>query len=280
MPAANISVTLGGWIRAAAATLRTSKISTSQLDAEIILAHTLNKPRTYLHAHSNDKLPLTYVPVLDARLTLRKNRVPLAYITGHREFYGRQFFVTPAVLIPRPETETIIDWVKKDVYANFNKRRILDVGTGSGAIGISLSLELPNAHVEVTDISSSALAVAQKNIANLKAPVARVFESDLLSALSQTDTYDYIIANLPYVDQSWERSPETAHEPSLALFARSGGLEIIFALISQADRHLTPHGLLLLEADPVQHAAIIAFAQTYGLKTLETTDYLVVLQRS
>ncbi len=261
------------WIQNATRQLIGVGIGTAKLDAELILSHTLRKNRTWIHAYRDEELSDRHREIADARLALRCDRVPLAYIIGHKEFYGRRFDVSPSVLIPRPESETIIELVKRLIPDK--PLRLIDVGTGSGCLGITLKLELPHLDVTLSDTSRHALTVARRNARKLQADV-HVIKSDLLS---QYDTQpDVIVANLPYVDQAWERSPETNHEPAEALFAAAGGLKLIYKLLDQAQKRIAPNGLLLLEADPMQHAAISEYGKTLGFETVVTDDYTVVLK--
>ncbi len=270
------------WLRDAADLLRAAGIDSAKLDAEIILAHTLRKSRTYLHAHDDEHLTLHQQEIADARLQLRLDRTPVAYIVGHKEFYGRLFRVNPATLIPRPESETIIAFIKEltsqqPLTLHQSAPRLVDVGTGSGCLGITAKLEAPELDVTLVDISRHALTVAEQNARSLGAQVT-LLKSDLL--LSYPFAADFIVANLPYVDPSWERSPETDHEPALALFADHDGLALINTLLEQTPSHLSSGGALLLEADPRQHQAIITLAKKYGLAHRETRDFIVHLQRT
>lgn len=269
------------WLQTATNQLSTAGISSAKLDAEIILAHTIRHNRTYLHAHDDELLTSRHQEIADARLQVRLDRTPIAYIIGHKEFYGRLFRVTPATLIPRPESEMIITIVKKllnqtsfDLSAGL--RRLVDVGTGSGCLGISAKLESPELDVTLLDISRHALTIAQANAQTLAADVT-ILRSDLLASYPLAATI--MIANLPYVDPSWERSPETEHEPEQALFAGRDGLAMIEKLIEQAPSHIEPGGHLLLEADPRQHVALIHAAAAKGFIHCETRDFIVCLQR-
>lgn len=262
------------WIHDASQQLTKAGIGTAKLDAELILSHTLRKNRTWLHAYRDEEVSSRHRDIADARLALRLDRVPLAYIIGHKEFYGRRFDVTPSVLIPRPESETLVELVKE--LAPDHQARLVDVGTGSGCLGITLKLERPAFDVTLLDTSRYALTVATRNAQKLGAEV-HVLKSDLLNNYAPTP--DIIVANLPYVDESWERSPETDHEPAEALFAADGGLRLIAQLIEQAGARLRPDGLLLLEADPVQHASIVSVAAAHGLTNVRTEGYAVVLQK-
>lgn len=257
------------WLRGAAEDLAMAGIPTALLDAEIILAHTIRKGRTWLHAHNDELLEERRLDIANARLELRKERVPVAYIIGHKEFYGRLFQVNPSVLIPRPESEAIIELLKT---TRGNKPgRLLDIGTGSGCLGVTAKLELPQLAVTLSDIDRRALKVAASNAEYLGADV-EILQSDLFRMVA--GQYDIILANLPYVDRVWERSPETMHEPQLALIAKDGGLAIITRLLEQSPAHLTQNGLLLIEADPAQHPKIIAQATSAGiLKYTQTLGY-------
>jgi release factor glutamine methyltransferase len=268
------------WIRNATIALVGAGVGTAKLDAELILAHTLRQPKTFLHAHGDELIPERQREIADSRLQLRLDRVPLAYIIGHKEFYGRRFKVTPAVLIPRPESEAVIDMLKEllpDTKALLGDiKRLVDVGTGSGCLGITAKLEFPELDVTLTDISRHALNVASQNAEILQAEVTTL-KSNLLSDYFFSP--DIIIANLPYVDESWERSPETEHEPDDALFARDGGLALIKTLVEESEERLPLNGLLLFEADPKQHDAIITFAKKHKLSHIKTSDYCVALKK-
>lgn len=270
-------MTIQDWLTSATTHLKEAGIPSPALDAAIILAHTVRRSRTYLHAHGDDELAPQQREIADARLQLRLDRTPIAYIIGHKEFYGRQFNVTTATLIPRPESETIIELLAE--YETVQPllprvKRLVDVGTGSGCLGITAKCEFPELDVTLVDISNHALRVAQQNAIRLDASVQTI-KSDLLS--SYPYRADYIIANLPYVDPTWERSPETAFEPDLALFAADDGLALINDLLKQAPSHLTSGGIVFIEADPRQHAAIIETARQHNLTHKATRGFIVSL---
>lgn len=267
--------TVNQWLKDAAEELASTGIPSALLDAEIILAHTLRKSRTWLHAHHDDMVDARELDIANARLQLRLDRTPIAYIIGHKEFYGRLFKVTPSVLVPRPESESIIELLKK--YTPKAANTLIDIGTGSGCLGITAKLELPQLQVTLVDVSHHALKVAEENAAAQNATVATL-RSDLLAATP--GMYDVIVANLPYVDISWERSPETNYEPKLALFAGDGGLALINRLLTQIPLHLSPTGIVLLEADPDQHPAIIVAAKAVGLTLVTTDGYALLFKNS
>lgn len=263
------------WLIQATKQLKVIGIASARLDAELILANTLRKNRTYLHAHLDEEIDPRRVDIADARLSLRLDRVPLAYILGYKEFYGRKFTVSPAVLVPRPESEEMITLFLALTAGEIAPKTLIDVGTGSGCLGITAALERPSLRVILSDVSPRAIKIAEKNAGNLQAQVT-VQQQSLLSG--QIEPVDYIFANLPYVDQSWEISPELRHEPAEALFAADNGLQLIEALIEQAPRHLTADGLLFLEADPRQHQAILHRAKQHGLHEVETRGFIIVLR--
>ncbi len=240
--------------------LKTARKEVDRLDSELILAYVLRVPRTFLHAHPDYEINEEEQKQADSFLERRAKHEPFAYITGRKEFYGRNFKVTRDTLIPRPETEALIDVIKR-----IKPHKILDVGTGSGCIATTLALELPDCEIEAVDISDNALIVARLNAQFLGANV-NFYKSDLLQ---NTAKYDLMVANLPYVDREWDwLSPELAFEPETALYANDHGLALIKTLIEQASDHLNPGGRLVLEADLSQHQKISDFARDFHFKTI------------
>lgn len=267
------------WLSDATNRLVEVMVPSANLDAEIILAHAIGKDRTYLHAHPEQIISAAQLDTANVMLEKRLNRVPIAYIIGYKEFYGRQFITTPAVLIPRPESEAIIDILKEILLPTTYQllpTNLIDIGTGSGCLGITAKLEFPALNVTITDISTEALEVAKMNANALKAEILTL-QSDLLQ--NYTEKADIIIANLPYVDKVWERSTETNYEPDLALFANNHGLTLIEKLITQSTDCLLPGGYMLLESDPVQHESIIKFATKKGFRLINQQDYIVAFRR-
>ena len=262
------------WLKSAAKQLKAIGIASARLDAELILANTLRKNRTYLHAHLDEEIDPRRVDIANARLSLRLDRVPLAYILGYKEFYGRKFIVSPAVLVPRPESEEMITLFLALTASEIAPKTLIDIGTGSGCLGITAALERPSLRVILSDISPRAIKIAEKNAGNLHAQVT-LQQQSLLSG--QIEPVDYIFANLPYVDRDWDVSPELRHEPAEALFAADNGLRLIETLIEQAPRRLTADGLLFLEADPRQHQAILHQARHHSLHEAETRGFIIVL---
>ncbi|MGE3278508.1 MAG: peptide chain release factor N(5)-glutamine methyltransferase [Candidatus Altimarinota bacterium] len=213
--------------------------STPTLDAELLLAHVLKKDRSYLISHSEESLTEVQVKHFEELVTQRKNGKPIAYITHEKEFFGHSFYVDERVLIPRPETEEIVEDVIEFAKKNPEVKTIIDLGTGSGAIAITLAHELPDHEIIALEISSEALEVAKTNLQRYPSNNLQFIQSDLLSklpALSRAEPRDTtyhlpatILANLPYIGTETNRfiSEETEqYEPHLALFGGSDGLEL------------------------------------------------------
>lgn len=265
--------TIKQWIERATDALLAADIASASLDAGLLLADAFGKDRTWLLAHSDETIPHSFHESLERNLARRAAREPLAYIRGYKEFYGRNFAVSPDTLVPRPETETMIELLTPLVS---DGEKLLDVGTGSGAIAITAKLDYPGLIVEAVDVSKEALVVMLQNTETFGLDI-NTYQSNLLQECG--DTYDIICANLPYVDKTWDVSAETHTEPDLALYAADGGLELIKRLIKQATNHIPPHGYLLLEADPRQHDEIRTYGHDHSFDWYKTEDYIVVLQK-
>ena len=272
--------TVEDWLKIAREKLTKAEIPSANLDAELILAKVLRVERTFLHAHPNKKLNQAQIFHANNWLNRRVKRIPLAYIFGKKEFYGRNFAVNPKVLVPRPETETLIEMYKK--FAR-DKKTILEIGTGSGIIAITAKLETLNMEVFASDISAEALKVAQKNAKKLSAKIT-FLKSDLLDnvpveVLKKTDV---ILANLPYVDRDWidfEAKNELHHEPQIALYSNDGGLELIKKLIQQTEK--CPRiKFLILEADPAQFDEIEKNANEYNFTRIESLGYTITFMKN
>jgi release factor glutamine methyltransferase len=212
---------------------------------------TLNCDRAYLYAHPERQLSGEEQTRYDAALAERARGVPAQYITGHQEFWGLDLIVTPAVLIPRPETEHVIETVLNIVGARtMLPLRIVDVGTGSGAIALALAKELPQAEIHATDISAAALEVARANTARHQLESRIQFhETDLLTGFDG-NSFGFIVSNPPYVGESEEDEVQLEvrkFEPRSAVFAGPTGVEVIARLIPQARAALRPGGWLVME---------------------------------
>jgi len=246
-------------LQSAIARLTAENVPSPRLNAETLLMFTLNCDRAYLFAHPERELTAEEKSRYEEALTQRSKGVPAQYITGHQEFWGLDLIVSPAVLIPRPETEHLIETVLP--LARPMKRPIIaDVGTGSGAIALALAKELPNAEIHATDISPAALEIAEANAARLQLEFRTVngneperhihfHDTDLLLGLP-TKVFDMVVSNPPYVGESEEDTVQLEvrkFEPRNAVFAGPSGLEVIEKLIPAAHDALKPGGYLLME---------------------------------
>jgi len=244
------------------------------MNAELLIMFTLDCDRAYLYAHPERELTSDEVHRYDEALARRSTGVPAQYITGHQEFWGLDFIVSPAVLIPRPETEHVVEAVLELVSDGDSQQnqqqeqepwtgvsaphdlpvphslRIIDVGTGSGAIALALARELPSAEIHATDISTDALEVARANAARHELTSRIQFhQADLLGGLPSA-WFDIVVSNPPYVGNSEEESVQLEvrkFEPRHAVFAGPTGLEVIERLIPQAHEALHPRGWLVFE---------------------------------
>lgn len=271
--------------------LREAGCDTPRLDAELLLAALLNQERTWLHIHPAATLTPAQRQQFESWLTRRERREPIAYILGWKEFFGLTFKVTPAVLIPRPETEllveTVLAWIKRRANNGPERLRLADVGTGSGCLAVVLAKHLPTAKIVAVDVSPSALRVAQAN-AERHSVADRItfYEGDLLEPLS--GPFDLILSNPPYVShvELSHTEPEVQqYEPRSALDGGVDGLATIRRLLSQARVKLKPEALVLIEIGAAQGPDTLALAKEYfpaatvGLKQdLAGRDRILVIE--
>ncbi len=272
-PAPTVSGALG-WARAALSEATGSE----PLDAPLLLAHVLGCERAALLAHP--QRPLTPVQSAEFRALVerRANGIPVAYLTGERAFFDLTLIVTPDVLIPRPETEHLVERALAWARIREGSPRIADVGTGSGAIAVTLARHLPGARVWALDASRAALGVARRNAARYGlGERIRFVQADLLGPLlGARGAFDLIVANLPYVPTSaLEALAVMHHEPRLALDGGPDGLTLIRRLLAQVPRVLAADGLLLLEIEATQgeRAAALAAEALPGARVTVHADY-------
>lgn len=269
------------WLQSASQKLKNAEIASANLDAELILARVLDIERTTLHAYPNRRLTRQQVFHANNWLNKRLKRIPLAYIFHEKEFFGRKFYINESVLVPRPETETLIE-VTKELAQNDDK--ILDVGTGSGIVPVTLKLELPKTvEILASDISLHALAVANLNAKRLTGKEIQLFESNLLDKIPSEilSQITILTANLPYVDRNWvnfEIQNELHYEPQIALYAEKNGLELIFSLLEQA-QFLPNLRTIILEADPQQFEQIEQKAAQLGFQKIKSKDYIIAFSK-
>ena len=231
-------------------------------DAELLLAHTLRQPRIWLLAHPEAEVNEVEAALFLALTARRAAGEPAQYLTGTQEFFGLELRVTPAVLIPRPETEHLVEAALAWSQTQREALRFLDIGTGSGAIAIAIAVNLPGVEIFAADISSAALDVARENAVRLGVSERiRFVESDLLSALGSAELpFDAILSNPPYIpssDAATMQREVVGHEPHTALFAGMDGLDIYRRLIPAAYAALRPGGLLALEIGFGQREALV-----------------------
>ncbi len=233
---------------------------TPALDAQTLLAHVLQRPRAWLLAHPEAHLTAAQTAILEQALARLKDGQPLPYVLGEWEFFGLTFEVTPAVLIPRPETELLVERALAWWHDHPERCRAADVGTGSGCLGISLAVHAPTLRVFATDLSFAALTVTRRNAARHGVTDRiRTVCCDLLTPFPCT--FDLILANLPYLpSQTLRQLAVYRREPTLALDGGPDGLDVIRRLLEQAACRLAPGGLLLLEIEASQGETVASLA--------------------
>ncbi len=257
-----MTITIAEWLARAAEALRPTS-ETPFLEAQALLAHFMGQTRVYILTHPEHELDDTALQQLDRALERLCRGEPLPYVLGEQEFYGLPFKVTPAVLIPRPETELLVE--QAIVWLNHHPERRLaaDVGTGSGCIAISLAHHIPDLIVLAVDRSRPALEVARENLRRLRlSQRVHLLQADLLSPISAS--FDVICANLPYIPTARLAELKVAqHEPHTALDGGPAGLDLIHRLLEQAPHRLAPGGLLLAEMDASQALTLPEIARRY-----------------
>jgi len=236
------------------------------LDAEVLARHVLDCDRATLLTRARDPLPSAFDRLYHALIARRVAREPVAYIVGHREFWGLEFDVTPAVLIPRPETELVVEEALASLPRRDIVRHIIDVGTGSGCLAVTLAVEFPPANVTATDTSHEALAVAYRN-ADRHNVIGRItfVQADVLKDL--TEPADLIVSNPPYVpagDAATLQAEVARYEPASALYGGPDGLDVIRRLVGTARQHLAAGGWLIIEFGFGQEAAVRELAREAG----------------
>ena len=272
------------------ATLRTASVSSHTLAAELLLMHALGRDRTWLYTHPEALLDAADAEEYFALIARRAAGEPTQYLTGKQEFWGLEFEVTPAVLIPRPETEHVMEValarlgprglkIHMDTGLPREQLRVADVGTGSGCLAISLAYELPHAEMFATDISCAALEIARRNAARHGvADRIHFLQTDLLEALNhESRSFDLIVSNPPYVarNESARLQREVReHEPHAALFGGPTGVEVYERLIEAAGKLLRPGGILVLELgyNSAEHVRTILAEQERWTNVSFTND--------
>ncbi len=294
---ANSSTKIADWLHNSTKRLGASGVDSARLDALLLLCDELGRDKAWVLAHNDDELTPVQMSILDEKLARRASHEPLAYIREKVEFYGRTLYTTSEVLVPRPESESIITLLLSIAARGLtSSSRVVDVGTGSGCLAITAKLELPDVEVVATDISAQALQVAQKNATALGAQVT-FLQNDLLQPSEQilkvTANGDrlmanghrstvngqwsmangkwLILANLPYVPQNYPVNEPTTYEPDIALFSGVDGLDHYRIFFAQARALPNPPAVIITESLLNQHHALAELARRHGY-ALEKTQ--------
>lgn len=240
---------------------------TPELDAQVLVARTLGRPRAWLAAHPEARLEPEPAAALEASVQRLERGEPLPYILGEWEFFGLPFHVTPDVLIPRPETELLVEhaiaWLRNKLNLERRKLNVADIGTGSGCIAIALAVNAPEIQVTATDIFPAALEVARRNAERHKVSDRITFrDADLFPDTLLTNSFDLIAANLPYIPTGvLHNLPIFGREPALALDGGADGLALIRRLLAKAPAALAPGGMMLLEIEASEGPAVQSLAR-------------------
>ncbi|MBI5259678.1 MAG: peptide chain release factor N(5)-glutamine methyltransferase [Burkholderiales bacterium] len=240
-----------------------------RLDAQLLLGHHLRQGRAWLLAHDDEALPDTVVQAFEADCRRRADEVPLAYLTGEREFHGLPLRVTPDVLVPRPDTETLVDWaLERLADSHRGAPTVLDLGTGSGAIALAVAHARPDARVTATDLSPAALAVAQANAQRLGLSLQWAVGSWWQAVPGRR--FDLVLCNPPYIAGDDPHLPALRHEPRLALTPGGDGLAAIRAIVAGAPAALEPGAWLLIEHGWDQAEAVQSLLVQAGFAAVQT----------
>ncbi len=277
-------MTVGSILQRVVRILSRAGVPQPRRDAELLLSEAVAKPREYLFSHPEASFPAARLPWLAAAVRKRRRHFPLQYLLGEQEFFGRRFRVSPAVLIPRPETEVVVEQALKTL-TGFSQQRLLgiDLGTGSGCIAITLAREEPRLRIVAVDNSEAALAVAASNARRLEAGSAVWFcASDLFSGLRPGPRFHLMVANPPYVDpRKWREVDESVrrYEPKAAVFAPPDGLSIYRRILQRGPFYLAPAGRLVLELGYDVEEGVVAAASAQGWELCRRTRDLAGIVR-
>lgn len=255
------------------------KSDEAAIEAQLLLQHLLNVNRAWLIAHQNDALEANIHEAYRALINRRANGEPIAYIMGYRDFYGLKLKVTPDTLIPRPDTETLVDAALEKIEPNL-PLSICDLGTGTGAIALAIAKNRPHAQVTAVDFSEKALEVARQNAQDLSILNCQFLQSDWLSAL-KNHSFDVIVSNPPYIeaDDQHLNQGDLRFEPLSALASGKDGLDDIRTIIRQSKNHLKPSGWLMLEHGYNQAEAVANLFKEAGFSDISHALDLQGIQR-
>lgn len=256
--------------------LQEAGIATARLDALILLEDVTGMDRAMILANPNYELSAQKYAKLKNLLNKRARHVPLAYIRGRAEFYGRTFLIRSKVLVPRPESEAMIDELKI-IAKSITRPIIADIGTGSGALGITAKLEVPEATVWLLDIDKDCLKTAKMNVDLFTMPI-EVVRSDLLASFKPET--DILLCNLPYVPDDFKINRAAAHEPRLAIYGGKDGLDIYRKLFKQLQKRSQQPLYILSESLPPQHTELKRIAGLSNYQEVKKNDFIQVFKRA
>jgi release factor glutamine methyltransferase len=259
---------------------RAKALGVDRLDAQLLLAHTLARPRSWLIAHDDAVIGAGEASAFDAALARRAAGEPLAYVVGEKEFHGLALRLSSSVLVPRPETELLVDWALELLAGSLSclaEPRVVDLGTGSGAIALAVKHGHAGAAVLATDVSADALAVARGNADRLGLAIA--FEVGSWWAAVANRRFHLALSNPPYIAGDDPHLAALHHEPTLALTPGGDGLGALLCIVAGAHQHLEPGGWLLLEHGHDQAEAVQALLREHGFGNIETRRDLAGLPR-
>jgi release factor glutamine methyltransferase len=263
-------VTVAEALKTANETLQKAEISSYRLDSQLLLAHVLEQDRTWITAHDDAEITDGQAQAFNQLIEKRADHVPVVHLTNIREFYGLELYIDDQVLTPRVETETMAEWA---IELAPKDARIIDIGTGSGAIALAIATHRPDLDITATEVSTSALQIAMKNAKRLSLSI-NCIQSNLFTDV--TGKFAVVATNLPYLKTDADLMPEVRREPAVALFGGSGdGLEMYREFLQQLPRHLESGGYLFTECDPWQQADLISEAKAVGLSVVKQ-DYFIL----
>ncbi len=261
-------MTTDDFLKTAAKTLEQAGVASARLDCLILLEDTLGLDRAAILAHPETRITPAQLSRLNKYITQRSEHVPVAYIRGRAPFFGREFVINDRVLVPRPETETMVEIFKKLPLPAHP--RLADIGTGSGCIGITAALEIPGSKAVLYDIDPEALKVAGKNIKAFGAN-AECLKSDLLREYTPADV---VLANLPYVPERYAINRAAEHEPKHAIFGGKDGLNLYRRMFEQIAALDQKPEFVLTEALPPQHPELAGIAKNAGYQPYSSQDFI------
>ncbi len=263
-------MTINDWLKTSSQKLKQAGIGTARLDCLVLLEDITKKNKAWLLAHPEFKLSDTQIKKLNTQLKHREKHLPLAQIRGKTEFYGRDFIISPSVLEPRPESETMIELLKKLPKSAF----IVDVGTGSGALAITAKLEMPESMVTAIDIDQKCLEVTHQNAKKHSVKV-EILKGNLLKPINTRKLNNSVLlCNLPYVPNDYEINRAALNEPKIAIFGGKDGLDLYRKLFKQIAETSHKPSYVLTESLPFQHKDLAKIAQKADFKQTAEDDFI------